>query len=157
MKSSPNSDDSPNSASPAAPSPLPLVAEERVRYAETDQMGVAHHRHHFVWFEVGRTEFARRYGFPYREIEARGLRLVVVEAACRYRRPLRYDDVVQVHAGLRDVSARKVVFEYRLVKKADGELAATGRTVHVVTDPRGRPSALPEGILRLIKAAVTPA
>ena len=120
-------------------------------------MGVAHHRHHFVWFEVGRTEFARRYGFPYLEIETRGLRLVVVEAACRYRRPLLYDDVVLIHAGLREVSARKIVFEYRLVKKADGELAATGHTVHVVTDARGRTSSLPEDILRLVKSAVTPA
>lgn len=153
MKSSPNSDDSPNNGPPAQPSRLPLVAEERVRYAETDQMGVAHHRHHFVWFEVGRTEFARRYGFPYFEIETRGLRLVVVEAACRYRRPFFYDDVVLIHAGLREVSARKIVFEYQLVKKADGELAATGHTVHVVTDPRGRTSSLPGDLLRLIQAA----
>jgi acyl-CoA thioester hydrolase len=132
-----------------------LVAETRVRYAETDQMGVAHHRHHFVWFEVGRTEFARRYGFPYVEIESRGLRLVVVEAACRYRRPLRYDDVVLIHVGLGEVSARKVVFEYRLNRQADGELVATGRTVHIVTDPQGRTSSLPEDVLRLIRAAAT--
>jgi acyl-CoA thioester hydrolase len=141
--------------SPAPPAHLPLVAEERVRYAETDQMGVAHHRHHFVWFELGRTEFARRYGFPYLEIEARGLRLVVVEATCRYRRPLHYDDVVLIHAGLREVSAKKLVFDYRLVRRADGELAATGQTVHVVTDAQGRTSSLPEDILRLVQAAVT--
>jgi acyl-CoA thioester hydrolase len=150
MKSSPSSAGSPNRA--AGP-PLPLVAETRVRYAETDQMGVAHHRHHFVWFEVGRTEFARRYGFPYVEIEDRGLRLVVVEAACRYRRPLRYDDVVLIHVGLGEVSARKVVFEYRLIRQADGELVATGRTVHIVTDPQGRASSLPEDVLLRIRAA----
>jgi len=150
MKSSPSSAGSPNRA--AGP-PLSLVAESRVRYAETDQMGVAHHRHHFVWFEVGRTEFARRYGFPYVEIEDRGLRLVVVEAACRYRRPLRYDDVVLIHVGLGEVSARKVVFEYRLIRQADGELVATGRTVHIVTDPQGRASSLPEDVLLRIRAA----
>jgi acyl-CoA thioester hydrolase len=118
-------------------------------------MGVAHHRHHFVWFEVGRTEFARRFGFPYLEIENRGLRLVVVEAVCRYRRPLRYDDIVLIHVGLNDVSARKVVFEYRLIRQADGELVATGQTVHIVTDPQGRTSSLPEDILRLIQDAAT--
>ncbi len=155
MKSSRSSDGWPNSPSPAPPPRLSLVAEERVRYAETDQMGVAHHRHHFVWFEQGRTEFARRNGFPYLEIESRGLRLVVVEATCRYRRPFVYDDVVLIHVGLREASARKLVFDYRLVRQADGELAATGQTVHIVTDAQGRTSSLPQDILGPIQAAVT--
>jgi len=136
---------------PAGPASTPVVEiEERVRYSETDQMGVAHNTSHFEWFELARTEFCRQRGIPYKEIEARGFYLVVVEAFCRYRKPLRYDQLFLIRAALREATAKKVIFDYEILSKDERGLIASGYTVHVVTNARGEVRLLPESILRRI-------
>lgn len=116
----------------------------RVRYAETDQMGVVYHSNHFIWFEIGRTDFCRQHGFAYREMEQDGLYIVVAEARCRYKAPARYDDEILIRTCLRDVRKRVLVFGYEVYRLLEDELLAEGETVHVVTDREGRPRVLPE-------------
>lgn len=139
------------SDSPAGPASTPVVEiEERVRYSETDQMGVAHNKSHFEWFELGRTEFCRKRGVPYKDIEARGFYLVVVEAFCRYRQPLRYDQLFLIRVALREATAKKVIFDYEILSGDERGLIASGYTVHIVTNVKGEVSFLPESILRQI-------
>jgi len=122
--------------------------EERVRYSETDRMGVAHNKSYFEWFEIGRTEFCRRFGLPYRDIEERGYYLVVVEAFCRYRRPLHYDDIFLIRVTLREKTPKKFVFDYEILSKVDRRLIASGYTVHIVTNARAEVCSLPEDLLQ---------
>jgi acyl-CoA thioester hydrolase len=121
-----------------------IEIEERVRYSETDPMGVAHNGSYFEWFEIGRTEFCRQNGLSYKDIEAQGYYLVVVEAFCKYRKPLRYDDIFLVRVSLREISAKKLVFDYELLTKEERKIVASGYTVHIVTNGRAEVSALPE-------------
>jgi acyl-CoA thioester hydrolase len=125
----------------------------RVRYAETDQMGVAHHASYLVWFEAGRTEFIRAQGRSYAEIEADGWLLVVVEARCRYLLPARYDDVLVVRTRLGAVCAATLAFEYELLRPADGKVLARATTVHAAVDRSGRARRIPETLRRLFGAA----
>jgi acyl-CoA thioester hydrolase len=122
----------------------------RVRYAETDQMGVAHHASYFVWFEAGRTEFIRERGRSYAQVEEGGWLLVVVEAHCHYRRPARYDEVLTVRTRLEALRPATLVFGYELLRKADGEVLAEGYSVHAAVDRTGRPRRIPEDIRRLL-------
>jgi acyl-CoA thioester hydrolase len=131
---------------------LPVETEERVRYSETDRMGVAHNKSYFEWFEIGRTEFCRKKGIPYSEIEAQGFYLVVVEAFCRYRRPLRYDQAFLIQVTLREASARKVIFDYEILTKEARSLVASGYSVHIPTNARGQVSPLDRAILEKISA-----
>jgi acyl-CoA thioester hydrolase len=150
MKNWASSAKSPSDSS-AGPASTPVVEiEERVRYSETDQMGVAHNKSHFEWFELGRTEFCRQRGVPYKDIEARGFYLVVVEALCRYRKPLRYDQLFLIRVALREATAKKVIFDYEILSKDERGLIASGYTVHIVTNAKGEVSFLPESILRQI-------
>ena len=130
----------------------PVEIEERVRYSETDQMGVAHNKSYFEWFEIGRTEFCRRKEIPYREIEAQGFYLVVVEAFCKYRKPLRYDQTFIIRVTLREATSKKVVFDYEILTKEDRNLVASGYTVHITTNARGEVSPLPALVLNKISA-----
>ena len=130
--------------------PPVIEIEERVRYSETDQMGVAHNKAYFEWFELGRTEFCRRRGLTYREIEAQGYYLVVVEAHCRYRRPLRYDQEFIIRTSLRESTPKKFVFDYALLTKEDGTLLAEGSTIHIVTNRRSEVTPLPEPLRQRI-------
>ena len=135
----------------------PVVATEvRVRYAETDAMGVAHHTAYLVWFEAGRTEFTRAAGLPYRAVEEAGTRLVVVEAHCRYHRPARYDDVVVVQTRVRDLGRATVTFGYEARRRDDGVLLADGYTVHAATDVAGRVRRLPDDVRRALSGAGGP-
>lgn len=118
--------------------------EVRVRYAETDQMGRAHHSHYLVWCELARTTLLRERGLPYAELEARGFLLPVARAEVEYRRPVGYDEAVRVEAWIERVRSRDVSFGYRLTLAADGTLVATARTTLVSTDRGGRPTRLPE-------------
>lgn len=123
-----------------------VETEIRVRYAETDAMGVVHHAAYLVWFELGRTEYTRAVGLPYREVESGGIRLVVVEAAARFHRPARYDDLVVVRTTLREASKARLTFAYQVVHAGDGALLADGHTVHAATDLTGRVRRIPEDV-----------
>jgi len=127
--------------------------EVRVRYAETDQMGVAHHASYFVWFEAGRTEFIRGRGRSYAQIEEDGWLLVVVEAHCQFRRPARYDEVLVIRTHLRDLRPATLAFGYDLIRRGDEEVLAQGYTVHAAVDRSGRPRRIPEEIRRLLGPA----
>ena len=117
----------------------------RVRYAETDQMGVVYYANYLIWFEVGRTDLCRKLGFAYREMEREdGLYLIVAEAKCRYKAPARYDDEIEVRTCLREQRKRVLIFGYEIYRQPDEDLLAEGETVHVITDRNGRPRALPE-------------
>ena len=126
----------------------------RVRYAETDQMGVVYHANYFVWFEVGRVEFLRQLGFSYREMEQKDACFIaVVDARCRYKAPARYDDEVVVRTHLKNVRESLVHFGYELVRSSDGLLLAEGETTHVVTDGQMRRSAIPDKYMRHFREA----
>jgi acyl-CoA thioester hydrolase len=117
----------------------------RVRYAETDQMGVVYHANHFIWFEVGRVELLRQLGFSYREMEETdGCFIAVVDARCRYKAPARYDDEVIVRTHLKNVRESLVHFGYELMRVDDGVLLAEGETTHVVTDSNMKKRTIPE-------------
>lgn len=122
------------------------VSRLRVRYADTDQMGIVYHANYFIWFEVGRTDLLRSAGWTYREMEAEGLSLPVIEAHCDYKQPARYDDELDVRTTGELMSSVRVAFSYEVVRPADGELLATGRTVHATLDRTGRPSRLPDRV-----------
>lgn len=116
----------------------------RVRYAETDQMGVVYYGNYFTWFEVGRVELCRQLGFEYKRMEAEDNSFIVVaEASCRYKRPARFDDVLTVRTRVTAAQRRTVRFGYEILNEA-GELIATGETLHVICDRAGRPKSLPE-------------
>ncbi len=126
----------------------------RVRYADTDQMGVVYYANYLVYFEVGRTEFCRRRGIAYAEIEKQSdSYLIVAEARCRYRRPLRYDQEVIVRTFLQEFRKRTMTFAYQLLDPDTGMLFAEGETVHVVTDRQGRPKSFPEEHRRKLLAS----
>ncbi len=110
----------------------------RVRYKETDQMAIAHHANYVVWFEIGRTDLCREAGFPYREIEERGLILVVTEVVCRYRVPYRYDDEVVIRTSLAEAASRKMRFAYELRDASGERLHASGSSSHVWVDRETR-------------------
>lgn len=117
----------------------------RVRYAETDQMGVVYHANHFAWFEVGRVEWCRQNGFEYKRMEIEDDSFIVVaEAHCRYKRPARFDDLLIVRTRVTESKRRMVKFGYEIVDHSSREVVATGETVHVICDRQGRPKSLPE-------------
>jgi acyl-CoA thioester hydrolase len=111
----------------------------RVRYADTDQMGMAYHANYLRWFEVGRTEMLRALGTSYREVEEAGIRMPVLEARCRYLRPARYDDELVIETVLAQLGRASMGFAYRVLRRVDGELLARGATEHCFLDPAGRP------------------
>jgi acyl-CoA thioester hydrolase len=126
----------------------------RVRYAETDAMGVAHHASYVVWLEQGRTEALRARGVPYRSIEERGFFVVLSELRLRYHAPARYDDLVVVRATLEEVRSRQVVFSYALRLADSGAPLVTARSEHIVVDrATGRPARLPADLLGLLSGA----
>jgi acyl-CoA thioester hydrolase len=117
----------------------------RVRYAETDQMGVVYHGNYFTWFEVGRVELCRQLGVEYRRMEIEDDSFIVVaEAQCRYKRPARFDDLLEVRTRIANSERRTVRFSYEILNHASGEVIATGETTHVICDRQGRPKSLPE-------------
>src|SRR3989338_3410600 len=116
--------------------------EIRVRYKETDNMGVVYYSNYFVWFEVGRTEYLRSRGVSYRELEEKGVYLMVVSAGCRYLCPARYDDVVRIRSWVPEVKHSSLRFEYTLF--VGDTTIATGESVHVATDRSGKPIRIPK-------------
>ena len=127
----------------------------RVRYAETDQMGVVYHANHFIWFEVGRVEFLRQMGLSYREMEKDDeCFIAVVDARCRYKSPAHYDDEVIVRTHLKNVRESLVHFGYELVRAGDGVLLAEGETTHIVTDANMKTRAIPEKYANAFREAM---
>ena len=115
----------------------------RVRYKETDQMGIAHHSNYVVWFEIGRTDLCRETGISYAEIEARGYLLVVTEIGCRYRIPFRYDEEVLIRTSVAKAGSRIIEFAYELY--GGDELRATGSSSHMWLDRETRRPARADG------------
>jgi acyl-CoA thioester hydrolase len=120
----------------------------RVRYAETDQMGVAYYANYLVWFEVGRSEFCRERGFRYVDLEALGYKLVVIDVRCRYRSSARYDETVIVRTSLKGANRRLITFGYQILRQDPGEeVIAEGETRHICVDSSGKTKSLPEKFL----------
>jgi acyl-CoA thioester hydrolase len=119
-------------------------AEVRVRYADTDAMGVVYHANYLVWFEVGRNELMRDWGLPYRQFEEQGIMVPVVEAQVKWVYPARYDDLLHVETRVAELSPARITFAYRIVRAEDGKLCCEGTTTHGFLNKAGRPSALPK-------------
>lgn len=120
-------------------------ATVRVRYAETDQMGVVYHGNYFIWFEVGRVELMRALGFEYKLMESEDdCFIVVAEASCRYRQSAKYDELLRVRTRIAQAGNRVVKYSYEILRDSDSGLLATGGTTHVICGKDGKPKQLPE-------------
>jgi acyl-CoA thioester hydrolase len=123
----------------------------RVRYAETDQMGVAYHGNYFAWFEVGRTDLLRGHGMTYRDLEREGLRLPVIETQAKFIRPALYDDVLEIRTRIRALSGARIAFSYEVHRDGSPGPLATGETSHAAVDLAGRPRRLPVDLRRRLQ------
>ena len=110
--------------------------ELKVRYVETDQMGIVHHSNYYHWFEVGRTEFMEEGEVPYPELEQDGLLTPLVESWCKYKEGARYGDTVIIETWIGELKSAKIVFEYRVLRKSDNKILAKGKTIHGFVDPQ---------------------
>jgi acyl-CoA thioester hydrolase len=120
-------------------------ARLRVRYAETDQMGVVYHANYFIWFEVGRVELMRHLGFDYKQMEAEDdCHIAVVEATARYRHPARYDDMLIIRTHVKAQRGFVIKFSYEILRESDDMLLCEGETTHVVCDGEMKKRTLPE-------------
>ena len=125
------------------------ISTVRVRYAETDQMGVVYYANYLVWFEVGRTDLLRHAGWSYRDMETDGFSLPVIDAQCTYRESAKYDDEIEVRTSGALLSAVRVQFTYHVVRPADQATLAAGTTVHATLGRNGRPCRLPKRVQEL--------
>lgn len=131
---------------PADTQDTPVETRIRVRYAETDQMGVVYYANFFVWFEIGRVEYLRARGLAYRDLEKDdGCYIPVVDAHCRYKAPARYDDLIAIRTRVTRRRGSLLDFGYEVLRAEDGQLLATGETTHVVVDRNFIPRDWPEG------------
>lgn len=125
----------------------------RVRYAETDKMGIVHHSNYLIWFEAGRSEFCRARGFSYKDMEEKDNALMVVaESYCRYKSPAHYEDVLIIRTKVGEIRSRTMRFMYEVLRPADDEILAEGETLHVVTDGDKRVRSLPEAYKAMLLA-----
>lgn len=122
----------------------------RVRYAETDQMGVAYYANYLIWFEVGRSEFCRKKGFRYADLETIGYRLVVSDVHCRYRSSAKYDELIHIRTQLKHLNKRKITFGYQILREDGQEVIAEGETQHICIDSNGKTRSLPESFLHCL-------
>ena len=116
----------------------------RVRYAETDQMGVVYYASYFVWMEIGRVDYCSAIGFEYRDMESDGVVLAVTDAHCRYRASARFHEEVRVLTWMQESRSRTIRFAYEMRRIDGDQLLATGDTLHMACDPSGKPVRLPE-------------
>ena len=129
----------------------------RVRYAETDQMGVVYHANFLVWFEVGRVELMRALGVEYKKMEQEdNCHIVVADVHCRYHHSARYDEVLRIRTRIAESKNRVVVFSYEVIRDGDGQVLANGETTHVICGSNGRPKLLPEKYRKIMVAAGVP-
>jgi acyl-CoA thioester hydrolase len=127
-------------------------ATVRVRYAETDQMGVVYHANFLIWFEVGRVELMRALGIEYKRMEREDdCHIVVADVRCRYHHPARYDEVLRVRTRIAESRNRTVKFAYEVFRDADNQLLATGESTHVICGANGRPKLLPQKYRRVLE------
>jgi acyl-CoA thioester hydrolase len=126
----------------------------RVRYAETDQMGVVYHSNYLIWCEIGRTDYIRALGRPYTELERDGVALAVAEATMRCHAPARYDDVIRIETTLTEIKSRTLTFDYVITHAATDARLVTARTILVSLDPNGRVVALPAAVRAFLGAGV---
>jgi acyl-CoA thioester hydrolase len=125
----------------------------RVRYSETDKMGIVYYANYLIWFEIGRTEFCRARGFSYRDMEENeDAFLVVAESYCRYKAPAYYDDELLIRTHITELRRRSLRFGYEIVRVSDDQIIAEGETGHVVTDATGRVRSFPEGYAQRLLA-----
>ena len=125
----------------------------RVRYAETDQMGIAHHANYLIWFEAGRSDLCRARGFSYKEMEEHDSALMVVaESYVRYKSPAFYEDVLTIRTGLSEMRSRSIRFNYEIYRRSDETLIAEGETLHLVTDESKRVRTLPDHYRKILSA-----
>lgn len=124
----------------------------RVRYQETDQMGIVYYANYFVWFEVARTEYFRSLGQPYRSFERDGAYLVVVNSSCQYKKPAHYDDLITVKSWIASIKNTSFVFEYKVERK--NKVLALGKTVHVFINKKGKPVKIPAKVRQLIERQI---
>jgi acyl-CoA thioester hydrolase len=134
-----------------APAALVRRAHVRVRYAETDCMGVVYYANYFVWFEIGRTDWLRDTGHSYRAMENEGVQLPVIEAHCEYRRAARYDDELEIRTRATLLTPVRIRFDYEIVR--GDETLVTGHTIHAALDGSGRPCRLPAPVRETIGGA----
>lgn len=142
----------PASLNAESPSLLaPHDVEFRVRYAETDQMGVVYHTNYLIWCEVGRTDFIRARGMSYADIERAGIGLAVSELSARFHGAARYDDLIRVRTTLAGVRSRSITFDYLITRVGDGAKLVTARTALVSLDSTGKPVAMPAAVRALFE------
>ncbi len=116
----------------------------RVRYAETDKMGIVHHSNYLIWFEFARSEFCRSRGFSYIEMENDDALMIVAETYCRHKAPAHYEDILIIRTQIAEVRSRSIQFVYEVYRPSDDTLIAEGETLHLVTDSQKRVRTLPE-------------
>lgn len=133
-----------------------IEAQTRVIYGDTDQMGVVYYANYFRFFELSRNEFFRAVGGSYVELERAGFGLPVIDAQAQYKAPAKYDDLISIEVRLTKLGRASLQFEYRVVRKADGQLLATGSTMHACVGPGGKPTGLPREVVRLLSASEPP-
>ena len=109
-----------------------MQAETKIitRYSETDQMGIIHHSNYAVWFEAGRTDFFKKIGFSYKEIEGRGILLPLYEMNCKFKSPARYEDEITIKTSLKEITKVRVIFSYKVINDMDEKLLSLGETMH---------------------------
>ena len=127
--------------------------EVRVRYGETDQMGISYYANYFVWFEAARTEYFRALGLIYSEFEKQGIFLPVAEAHCRYVTPSSYDDVLTIRTVVSQIRQSSIRFEYHVLKNHNPKPIATGYTIHVFSGTNFRPIRVPEALKSKVELA----
>jgi acyl-CoA thioester hydrolase len=142
----------------ASPAPEPVFREWhetllRVRYSETDKMGIVYYANYLIWFEIGRAEFCRARGFSYRDMEEDdNAFLVVAETYCRYKAPAYYDDEIVIRTHITELRRRSLRFGYEVCRVSDGQILAEGETVQVVTGSDGRVRSFPDGYVQRLTA-----
>ncbi len=110
----------------------------KVRYVETDQMGIVHHSNHYAWFEVGRTEYITEIGMTYKQMEENNIMIPVVESSCKYIEGAKYEDIIIIQTYIKELNGAKVIFNYNVVREMDGKILAKGSTTHAFVNEKFR-------------------
>lgn len=130
------------------------LAAYRVIYGDTDQMGVVYYANYLRWFEMGRTELMRQAGIPYSSVEAAGFFFPVTEVSCRYLKPARFDDEIDIETTLRAMGRATLEFSYKIARKSDGQTLAEGWTRHACVNGEGKVAKISSDLQAALKAAI---